>query len=197
MFIRVHSWPRAFLQRGGLIATLIVCATLSICECSRGAVMRRYCWRPGLIRAPGAELFASRFGIKSARSARLSRPLADHRFHADQLSALPGAFENARRGEGQERPENRDRFDRRSAGHYGHGGKVHHGQQNHRDRSCSIRARSRFRISRQRRRDPSFDTPHWFAIDPSGMIVRDWNQAAADTGDWVKDLDQLMAGGKK
>jgi peroxiredoxin len=44
---------------------------------------------------------------------------------------------------------------------------------------------------------PSFDTPHWFAIDPSGMIVRDWNMGNADTEDWVKDLDQLMAGGKK
>ena len=41
-----------------------------------------------------------------------------------------------------------------------------------------------------------FDTPHWFLIDPSGMIVRDWNQNAADAKDWVKELDQVMAARK-
>ena len=44
---------------------------------------------------------------------------------------------------------------------------------------------------------PSFDMPHWFAINPAGMIVKDWGQASADTKDWVKDLDQLMAGASK
>jgi peroxiredoxin len=43
---------------------------------------------------------------------------------------------------------------------------------------------------------PAFDTPHWFAIDPSGMIVRDWNQGSADSPDWVKDFDQLVAAKK-
>jgi peroxiredoxin len=43
---------------------------------------------------------------------------------------------------------------------------------------------------------PAFDTPHWFAIDPAGMIVRDWNQPSADTQDWVKDFDQLVAARK-
>ena len=41
-----------------------------------------------------------------------------------------------------------------------------------------------------------FDTPHWFLIDPSGMIVHDWNQGAADAKDWVKELDQLIAAKK-
>jgi peroxiredoxin len=44
---------------------------------------------------------------------------------------------------------------------------------------------------------PGFDTPHWFAIDPNGMIVSDWGQTAADTKDWVKQLDQLMVPSKK
>jgi peroxiredoxin Q/BCP len=38
---------------------------------------------------------------------------------------------------------------------------------------------------------PSFDTPHWFAIDPNGTIVHDWSQISADTKDWVKEFDQL------
>jgi peroxiredoxin len=38
-----------------------------------------------------------------------------------------------------------------------------------------------------------FDTPHWFLIDPAGNIVHDWNQASADTKDWVKQLDEFMA----
>ncbi len=42
-----------------------------------------------------------------------------------------------------------------------------------------------------------FDTPHWFAIDPSGMIVRQWAQASADSQDWVKELDQLIASNTK
>jgi thioredoxin-dependent peroxiredoxin len=43
---------------------------------------------------------------------------------------------------------------------------------------------------------PGFDTPHWFAIDPSGTIVRDWGQANADEKDWVKVFDQLTAAKK-
>ncbi|MGD1091275.1 MAG: TlpA disulfide reductase family protein, partial [Bryobacteraceae bacterium] len=38
-----------------------------------------------------------------------------------------------------------------------------------------------------------FDTPHWFAINPSGMIVHDWGQSSADNADWLKELDELMA----
>jgi peroxiredoxin len=43
---------------------------------------------------------------------------------------------------------------------------------------------------------PAFDTPHWFAINPAGMIVRDWGQSSADSQDWVKEFDQLVAGTK-
>jgi glutaredoxin len=50
-----------------------------------------------------------------------------------------------------------------------------------------------FQVTPQR---PGFDTPHWFAVDPGGTIVRDWGQSSADTKDWVKDFDQL-AGAKK
>ncbi len=42
----------------------------------------------------------------------------------------------------------------------------------------------------------SFDTPHLFAIDPAGMIVHDWGQSSADTKDWVKEFDQLVAAKK-
>ncbi len=38
-----------------------------------------------------------------------------------------------------------------------------------------------------------FDVPHWFAIDPNGNIVKDWSQGAADTKDWVKEFDPLLA----
>jgi len=41
-----------------------------------------------------------------------------------------------------------------------------------------------------------FDTPHWFLIDPNGMIVRDWSQAFADGKDWVKEIDQLLSAKK-
>ncbi len=46
--------------------------------------------------------------------------------------------------------------------------------------------------------NPSFDTPHLFAIDPNGQIVRDWGQAMAEDPALVKELDQLLNGsGKK
>lgn len=38
-----------------------------------------------------------------------------------------------------------------------------------------------------------FDTPHWFLINPSGMIVHDWGQASADNDEWVKQLAEFMA----
>ena len=43
----------------------------------------------------------------------------------------------------------------------------------------------------------SFDTPHLFAVDPHGTIVRDWGQASASGKDWVGELGQLISAGKK
>ena len=43
---------------------------------------------------------------------------------------------------------------------------------------------------------PSFDTPHIFAVDPNGMIVRDWGQGAIDDAGFLKELEQLIAGRK-
>jgi thiol-disulfide isomerase/thioredoxin len=37
-----------------------------------------------------------------------------------------------------------------------------------------------------------FDTPHLFAIDPNGMIVKDWGQAAVETPGFLGELDQLF-----
>jgi peroxiredoxin len=45
--------------------------------------------------------------------------------------------------------------------------------------------------------NPSFDTPHVFAVDTNGMIVRDWSQSSTDTKDWLKELDTLLLMGKK
>ena len=39
---------------------------------------------------------------------------------------------------------------------------------------------------------PGFDTPHLFAIDPNGMIVRDWGQAAVEAPGFLGELDQLF-----
>ena len=43
---------------------------------------------------------------------------------------------------------------------------------------------------------PSFDTPHLFAIDPSGTIARDWDYSKIENGAFLKELDQLMAAKK-
>ena len=40
--------------------------------------------------------------------------------------------------------------------------------------------------------NPTFDTPHLFAIDPNGMIVRDWNQLGVETPGFLSELDQLL-----
>ena len=40
--------------------------------------------------------------------------------------------------------------------------------------------------------NPSFDTPHLFAVDPNGQIVRDWGQAAADNPQTAKEIEQLI-----
>jgi peroxiredoxin len=37
-----------------------------------------------------------------------------------------------------------------------------------------------------------FDTPHLFAIDPNGMIARDWGQAAVEAPGFLAELDQLI-----
>ncbi|MEP7352707.1 MAG: TlpA disulfide reductase family protein [Acidobacteriota bacterium] len=41
----------------------------------------------------------------------------------------------------------------------------------------------------------SFDTPHIFAVNPQGMIVRDWNQAQAMEAIMTPDIEKLMGGG--
>jgi len=40
--------------------------------------------------------------------------------------------------------------------------------------------------------NPSFDTPHLFAIDPKGMIAKDWSQASAEDPGLLKELENLM-----
>jgi peroxiredoxin len=47
--------------------------------------------------------------------------------------------------------------------------------------------------------NPSFDTPHLFAVDPNGQIVRDWGQAAADQPAVAKEIELLVTavGNKK
>jgi peroxiredoxin len=42
--------------------------------------------------------------------------------------------------------------------------------------------------------NPSFDSPHLFAINPNGMIVKDWTQPATATPAFLAELDQLIAG---
>ena len=42
---------------------------------------------------------------------------------------------------------------------------------------------------------PSFDTPHLFAIDPNGMIVRDWTEGALGSLGFSDELEQLVKGG--
>jgi peroxiredoxin len=39
---------------------------------------------------------------------------------------------------------------------------------------------------------PGFDTPHLFAIDPNGIIVRDWSQLAIETPGFLAELDQVL-----
>jgi thiol-disulfide isomerase/thioredoxin len=40
--------------------------------------------------------------------------------------------------------------------------------------------------------NPTFDTPHLFAIDPNGMIVRDWGMAGVESPQFQSELDQLL-----
>lgn len=40
--------------------------------------------------------------------------------------------------------------------------------------------------------NPTFDTPHLFAIDPNGMIVRDWSVAGVESAGFPAEVDQLL-----
>ncbi len=42
--------------------------------------------------------------------------------------------------------------------------------------------------------NPSFDSPHLFAINPSGLIVKDWSYPATQGGAFLADLDRLITG---
>ena len=42
--------------------------------------------------------------------------------------------------------------------------------------------------------NPAFDSPHLFAINPNGMIVKDWTQPATMSPAFLAELDQLIAG---
>jgi peroxiredoxin len=43
---------------------------------------------------------------------------------------------------------------------------------------------------------PAFDTPHLFAVNPQGMIVRDWTQLQVEDAGFPAELDALIAGKK-
>ena len=42
--------------------------------------------------------------------------------------------------------------------------------------------------------NPTFDSPHLFAISPSGTIVKDWTQPATTSPGFIGELDLLIAG---
>src|SRR5258706_13815960 len=42
---------------------------------------------------------------------------------------------------------------------------------------------------------PQFDSPHLFAINPQGMLVRDWNQLDIEKRGYVLQVEALFAGG--
>ena len=44
--------------------------------------------------------------------------------------------------------------------------------------------------------NPSFDTPHLFAIDPNGNIVHDWTQGEVEAATFPAQLDSLVMGKK-
>lgn len=41
---------------------------------------------------------------------------------------------------------------------------------------------------------PSFDSPHLFAINPQGIIVRDWHQAEIEKGGYMPQVEALLGG---
>jgi len=42
--------------------------------------------------------------------------------------------------------------------------------------------------------NPTFDSPHLFAISPTGMIAKDWTQPATLSPLFLTELEQLIAG---
>ena len=42
---------------------------------------------------------------------------------------------------------------------------------------------------------PQFDSPHLFAINPQGMLVRDWSQLDLEKGGYMPQVEALLAGG--
>jgi peroxiredoxin len=42
---------------------------------------------------------------------------------------------------------------------------------------------------------PQFDSPHLFAINPQGMLVRDWNQLDIEKGGYMPQVEALISGG--
>jgi peroxiredoxin len=40
--------------------------------------------------------------------------------------------------------------------------------------------------------NPTYDTPHLFAIDPNGTIVRDWGQAGVEAPGFMAELEQVL-----
>ena len=42
--------------------------------------------------------------------------------------------------------------------------------------------------------NPSFDSPHLFAINPNGLIVKEWSQPATLGPKFIVELDQLITG---
>jgi peroxiredoxin len=42
--------------------------------------------------------------------------------------------------------------------------------------------------------NPAFDTPHLFAINPAGLIVKDWGQGGVENPGLMAELEQLIAG---
>jgi peroxiredoxin len=46
--------------------------------------------------------------------------------------------------------------------------------------------------------NPSFSTPHLFAVDPNGWLARDWGSARAEDPRLVKEIEELIrSSGKK
>ena len=42
---------------------------------------------------------------------------------------------------------------------------------------------------------PQFDSPHLFAINPQGMLVRDWTQLDIEKGGYMPQVEALISGG--
>jgi peroxiredoxin len=42
--------------------------------------------------------------------------------------------------------------------------------------------------------NPAFDTPHLFAINPQGQIVRDWSQGEMEQPTFLPELERVLAG---